>query len=117
MSRYDHLPIFKSAYMLCLALYRITKDYEREYKYTLGENIKSVSHDILDLIIEVNSLENKDRAERLKIILIKTEKLKIYLRISCDLKIISPKCLGNASEKIEEIDRQVNGWISYVNRT
>jgi hypothetical protein len=94
----------------------MTKDYEREYKYTLGENIKNVSHDILDLIIEVNSLENKDKAEGLKIVLVKTEKLKIYMRISCDLKIISPKQLGNLAEKIEEIERQINGWINYSSK-
>jgi predicted component of type VI protein secretion system len=38
------------------------------------------------------------------------------MRISCDLKIISPKQLGNLAEKIEEIERQINGWINYSSK-
>ncbi len=92
----------------------MTKDYEREYKYTLGENIKTVSHDILDLIIETNSSNDKNKAEVLKKILIKIERLNLYLRISCDLKIISPKQFGNSAEKIGEVEKQVMGWMNYV---
>ena len=110
MARYDHLPLFKSAYTLCLEMYKITHNFKKEYKYTLAEHIKNTSHDILDLVIETNSLRNCDKLDHLNLLLQKMEKLKMYLRISCDLKNISPALLGITSEKFEEIGKQIAGW-------
>ena len=40
MATYNHLPVYKASYDLLVELFRFTKDFNREYKYTLGENIK-----------------------------------------------------------------------------
>ncbi len=34
------LPIYKDTYKLILLVYEITKDFHREYKYTLGQEMK-----------------------------------------------------------------------------
>ena len=114
MARYDHLPLFKATYNLCLEIYKVTANYSREYKFTLGETMKELSHDIVDTVIETNSLENKNKTGNLYRLLIKIEKLRIYLRISCDLKILSPQSLGKSAEMIEDIRKQTGGWINYV---
>jgi len=41
MATYDHLPVYKASYDLLLELFRFAKDFNREYKYTLGESIKT----------------------------------------------------------------------------
>lgn len=115
MARYDHLPLFKTAYKLCLEVYKITKDFSREYKYTLGEQIKETSHEILDLVIETNSLEDKNKGKNLTLLLLKTEKLRMYLRISCDLKILSASLLGKMALQLEEIGKQAAGWQKWSN--
>lgn len=116
MARYDHIPLFKSAYNLCLEAYKITKNFSREYKYTLGEKIKETAHEMLDLVIETNSLEDKDKGKNLAILLLKTEKLRMHLRISCDLKIFPAKYLGETAEQLEEISKQAGGWKKWVER-
>jgi hypothetical protein len=71
---------------------------------------KETVHEILGMIIETNSLPNEEKAECLDAILIKTEKLKIYLRLACDLKIISPGLLGKTASEIETIGTQIGAW-------
>lgn len=116
MANYDHLPLFKSAFTLCLEMYKITKNFGREYKYTLGERIKEKSHVMLDIIIETNSLDNVRKVNSLRKLLLETEKLKMCLRISCHLKLISPKALGKSAENIEEICKQSYGWMNYASK-
>jgi len=40
MARYDHLPVYKISYELLILIFRITKDFSREYKYTIGQEVK-----------------------------------------------------------------------------
>jgi len=40
MPLYLYLPVYKASYDLLLELFRFAKDFNREYKYTLGESIK-----------------------------------------------------------------------------
>jgi len=40
MSIYNHLPVYKAAYDLMLGIFQFTKDFPREYKYTIGQDLK-----------------------------------------------------------------------------
>ena len=40
MASYYDLPVFKEVYKLILILFEVTKDFPKEYKYTLGHDIK-----------------------------------------------------------------------------
>jgi hypothetical protein len=40
MALYSDLPVYKSTYDLLLAIFRFTKDYGKEYKYSVGESLK-----------------------------------------------------------------------------
>jgi hypothetical protein len=40
MSLYSELPVYKATYDLLLAIFRFTKDFGKEYKYTVGESLK-----------------------------------------------------------------------------
>ncbi|MEI7425681.1 MAG: hypothetical protein WCK16_02005 [Candidatus Moraniibacteriota bacterium] len=40
MATYNNLPVYRSSYDLLVELFRFTKDFSREYKFTLGESIK-----------------------------------------------------------------------------
>jgi GTP cyclohydrolase III len=35
MAQYEHLPVFKTAYDLMIEIYVRTKDFPKEYKYTI----------------------------------------------------------------------------------
>ena len=40
MVLYSELPVYKATYDLLLAIFRFTKDFGKEYKYTVGESLK-----------------------------------------------------------------------------
>jgi len=40
MATYNELPVFKATYDLLLEMFRFTKDFSKEYKYTVGESLK-----------------------------------------------------------------------------
>ncbi len=40
MALYYDLPVYQDVYRLILKLFEITKEFPREYKYTLGQDIK-----------------------------------------------------------------------------
>ena len=47
MALYYELPVYKDTYKLILMIFEYTKDFSREYKYTLGQDMK---RDALQLV-------------------------------------------------------------------
>ncbi len=60
MAQYEHLPIYKQTYDILLRTLTATKDFPREYKYTLGQKIKDELIEIVVLIYRANSARNKE---------------------------------------------------------
>jgi hypothetical protein len=59
MALYYDLPVYKATYDLLLEIFKFTKDFGKEYKYTVGENLKKQTIDLLTLIYRANSREDK----------------------------------------------------------
>ena len=61
MALYYDLPVFKEVYQLTLRLFQLTTDFPREYKFTLGQDLKR------DCIILVRYIyrANKKNAKRI----------------------------------------------------
>ncbi len=114
MARYDHLPIFQLAYKMCLNTYKIAKNFKREYKYTLGEKLKSNSHKIIDFVVEANSLSNEKKYRILNKLFLSVEKQKVYWRIACDLKVISIGLSEIIFGDVENLEKQSANWMSWV---
>lgn len=55
MTTYDNLPIYHASYTLLLELFQFTREFTREYKYTLGESIKKETVEMITHIYEANS--------------------------------------------------------------
>ena len=71
MAQYNHLPIFQHTYKLTLEIYQTTRQFPREFKYTLGQRLKEMISDLLNCIVAANSKE--DKAETLEEARIKLE--------------------------------------------
>ena len=59
MAQYEHLPIYKQTYDILLRTMTATKDFPREYKYTLGQKIKDELIEMVVLIYRANSAKDK----------------------------------------------------------
>jgi len=58
MAQYNELPVYKATYDLLLAIFQFTKDFSKEYKYTVGESLKK---ETIDPIIASNPVESKNK--------------------------------------------------------
>ena len=39
MATYDNLPVYKTTYDLLLLIFAIVKEFQKDYKYTLGDKV------------------------------------------------------------------------------
>ena len=59
MALYYDLPVFKDVYKLILLIFEYTKDFSKEYKYTLGQDLKKDSMVLMRSIYRANQAQNK----------------------------------------------------------
>ncbi len=50
MSRYDELPVYKASYDLLLEIFQFTKNFNKEFKYTVGESLKKEMVELATLV-------------------------------------------------------------------
>lgn len=108
MANYNHLPVYKVSYDLLIELFRYTKDFNREYRYTLGESIKKETIEMIRNIYRANSVQFKKdiiQSARENI-----ETIRLFLRLLMDLHQISLKKFVFLNEKIESVSKQLTAW-------
>ena len=89
MALYCDLPVYKTTYNLLPAIFRFTKDFGKEYKYTVGESLKKETIELLTLIYRANIKRDKqavlqEAGERIEVI-------RLFIRLMKDMQQISVK--------------------------
>jgi hypothetical protein len=108
MATYDNLPVYKVSYDLLLEIFNFSKNMDREYKYTLGENLKKETTDLITNIYRANCSEiKKDLIQTARE---NTEVIRLHLRLIKDLKQITLPKFIKVNEIIESISRQLSFW-------
>jgi len=105
MSRYEELPVYKACYDLLVEIFRFTKDFTKEYKYTVGESLKKETIELITLIYRANSRKNKHEA--LQIAREHIEVIRLLIRLIKDLQQISVKRFVQVNKMVEE---NLSGW-------
>jgi len=108
MALYYDLPVYKDVYSLILKIFEYTKEFSREYKYTLGQDLKKDSIILVRSIYRANKAKSK--TEYLETFLDDFEILKLELRLCVDLKILTIKKQSEVAFLMESIGRQITGW-------
>lgn len=57
---FSDLPVYKATYDLLLAIFRVTKDFSKDYKYTVGESVKKETIELLTLIYRASVKRDKN---------------------------------------------------------
>jgi hypothetical protein len=73
LALFSDLPVYKATYDLLLAIFQFTKDFSKDYKYTVGESIKKETLELLTLIYRANVKRDKNEVliearERIEVI-------------------------------------------------
>jgi len=86
------------------------KGFSRDYKYTIGTEIRQLAHEIPALVMVANN--HFDKKKYLEELWIKLEKLKLLIRLAFDLKCLKDmKHYERLSGILTEINKQNEGWL------
>ena len=110
---YNQLPVFKASYDLLLAIFKSSPYIKREYKYTLGEELKKEMMALMICVYRANVMKNNivyliEAREHLEVV-------KLQIRLLYDLKQISLKNMAKFSLQYDSISKQLYAWQKTVN--
>jgi hypothetical protein len=105
---YDELPVYKASYDLLLDIFQFTTNFTREYKFTIGERLKTEAIELIVLVFRANSKASKfDIIQQARE---QIEVLRLLIRLLKDLKQISLKSFVRINEQVENVSKQLTGW-------
>lgn len=107
-----YLAIFK----LIRYLYTLIKNFPKEYKYTLGEDIIKLAWATLDCVASANILPNNEKKAYILKASLTFDKLKFRLRLSHELKLVSNKQEAYLIEQNTQINKMLTGWMKWSER-
>lgn len=108
MAYYNELPVYKATYNLLLEMFRFTKDFTKEYKYTVGESLKKETIELIILIYRANS--RSDKQETLQTAREHIEVIRLLIRLMKDLHQINVKKFVFINLQVENVSKQLAGW-------
>jgi len=114
MATYDLLPIYKESYDFLVEIFSFSKNFTREYKYTIGQELKNETIALILAIYRANSSKQR-RHLLLDDARVHLETIRLLLRLTRDLKQIPLKSFVTLSERIESISKQLVAWQRQTN--
>jgi hypothetical protein len=117
MAIHDQLPIHKTGSQLLGVAARIHAQMRRGYKRSVGEKIVDNCAEMLDLMALANAAV-RDRAQRtahIQKILSHQRAATTWLRIAFDLKLVPHGLWGEATQLLQGVGKQANGWLTRTN--
>ena len=108
MGQNNEFPVYKATYDLLLSIFQFTRDFNREYKYTVGESLKKETIELLTLIYRANSKYQK--AEILQTAREQIEVIRLLIRLMKDMKQISLGKFVKINVVVVNVSKQLTGW-------
>jgi hypothetical protein len=102
-------PVIQKMYDLIKWLIPQIAKLPRSHKFTLGDRITNLALDTLDLLVQ--AVYTRRKLELLKQANLNLERLRYMIRLCYDLKLFSLKGYEYVSREINEVGKQVGGWI------
>jgi len=110
MAQTEHLPIYKSAYDLCLYFEQVVRNFSRYHKYSIGADLRVSAREVLRLIVRANS--RRDKEQTLLELRGELEELKVLVRLCHDAKAFPNfNSFEHTISLVTEIAKQNEGWL------
>ena len=113
MALYYELPVYRDVYNLILMIFECTKDFSKEYKYTLGQDMKRDALQLVRNIYRANKSANKK--EYLEAFLDDFELLKLEIRLCADMKVLPIKKQNMLLQHKQLKKELLQGFLSSMN--
>jgi hypothetical protein len=102
-------PALEQTYRFLLWLIPTVDKFPRKHKFLLGDRIQATALEVLDGLIEATY--TRKRGELLFRVNLAIEKLRFLVRLSMDLQSLDRRRYEFAARNLDDIGRQVGGWI------
>ena len=112
MARYEHLPIYKSAFDLNVYVEQIVRHFSRYHKYTLGTELRGRARTLVQLIVKANNRRGQKRLAVLHALREELDQIKLTVRLCKEVKAFHNfNSFQTAVNRIIDISKQNEGWI------
>ena len=111
----NRLPVLERTYDFVKWLVPAVTQFPRQQRYLLGERLELAALDLLDLLVEAR-LVPETRLMTLRKAAVRVDRLLYLLRLSHDLELLSGPRYANACRVLDEVGRQVSGWMRASSR-
>lgn len=108
------IPIFKKTYNLYRDFYALRNNVPRQDRFTIWQRCENTILDILENIIYASQLSKAEKLPSLEKASLKLNFLRVFLRLSKEIKILDAKRYIRFEENVDEIGRMLGGWIKSV---
>ena len=115
MARVEHLQIYRTSYELLKYITIITKDFPKDYKFTLGQKLKEEMIDLILQLFKANNAQNK--IPHLEISIERLQTVQMLLRLCKDMQFISVHQFSETVKHTDSISKQSAGWCRYNTST
>ncbi len=112
--RYENLPVFKAVYDVLLKSLTASRHFSKDYRYTLGEDLKRTLFSVLVQVYRANKEQDKQR--RIACIEAAEEKMvevRLLCRVLNDCKQMPPKFYAQMAFDMVEVDKHLSNWQRY----
>lgn len=107
------LPVFRVAYDLLLRLFQYCSKMSKDYRYTLGEDIKQKLLRMQVCMYHANAVQRQEKLTYITEALSLLIEVKLCVRILHDSKQLSLKRFALLCEQMADIETQLNKWKQY----
>ena len=111
MALYYTLPVYKESYKMISMIFEISSHFAREYKYTVGQQLKDEGSMLVKNIYRANLAEDKSVA--LKEARENVEMIRLFVRLMQEFKQLSLKKFVEINQSIEIVSKQLSAWDKY----
>lgn len=110
-------PIFTKTYDLLVWLIPATTKFPREHRFVMAQAVQETALRFQEHLIEAGLAQDKARGRALAQADVDLTKLRFYLRLCQDLKLITPRQYRHVAEMVTEVGRLLGGWRQSTHRT
>lgn len=108
MAHYTELNVYRKAYQLFLETVIVSKNFQREYRYSIGEKLNILLSDLVLNIWKANRVDQK--VQYIEQGMECVESFRLHIRLLHDLKQINIETMAKLNMMIEDVSRQLHGW-------
>ena len=105
------VPIFRKAYELYEILYGYRAEIPRQDRYAVWQRSEDASLDVIECILLASQSRQAEKAATLERASVKLNLLRVFVRLMKETKAIDAKKYVALQSVIDDIGRQLGGWI------